>query len=140
MLPALRSLASSFEEYFDISLQVDPKVAELDSLEANQVPETARLTVYRVLEEALTNVSRHAEASAVKVSLGLGSGDSVKISIRDNGRGFLMESLVRGIGLNSIEDRIEVAGGSWEISSQVGQGTILEASLPLHLPDRVPDH
>ena len=119
---------------------MDPKVAELDSLEANQVPETARLTVYRVLEEALTNVSRHAEASAVKVSLGLGSGDSVEISIRDNGRGFLMESLVRGIGLNSIEDRIEVAGGTWEISSQVGQGTILGASLPLHLPDRIPDH
>lgn len=140
LLPALRSLASSFEEYFDISLQVDPKLAELDSLEANQVPETARLTVYRVLEEAITNVSRHAEASAVKISLGLGSGDSVEVSIQDNGRGFPMEGLLRGIGLNSIDDRIEVAGGTWEISSQVGQGTTLRASIPLQLPDRVPGY
>jgi len=136
LLPALRSLASNFEEYFDISLQVDSKLAELDSLETNQIPETIRLTVYRVLEEGFTNIYRHADASSVKVSLGLGSEDFVEASIQDNGRGFMVGESSRGMGLNSIEDRVQVAGGTWDISSQVAQGTTLRVSLPLRLPDR----
>ena len=129
-------MASNFEEYFEISLQVDSKLAELDSLETNQIPDTIRLTVYRVLEEGFTNIYRHADANSVKVSLGMGSEDFVEASIQDNGRGFMVDESSRGMGLNNIEDRVQVAGGTWDISSQVAQGTTLRVSLPLRLPDR----
>ena len=92
--------------------------------------------MYRVLEEGFTNIYRHADASSVKVSLGLGSEDFVEASIQDNGRGFMVGESSRGMGLNNIEDRVQVAGGTWHISSQVAQGTTLRVSLPLRLPDR----
>ncbi len=80
-------------------------------------------SLYRIAQEALSNVYRHAGASAIDVSLSFG-GDSVSLEIRDNGRGFDFDSAsVSGRGLRNMYQRASELGGRVEVTSTPGQGT-----------------
>ncbi len=89
------------------------------------------LSIYRFVQEGLTNVARHAQAHSAIVSLDWG-GELISVSIGDDGRGFdTMElSGQKGIGLRGMQERIEMLDGSLHIVTHRGQGTRLEARIP----------
>ena len=89
----------------------------------------ARLVAFRVIEEALGNVLKHAAATHATVWLGLGS-DGLKLEVTDNGRGFAAGQQPRGLGLLGLGARVESAGGQWSITSAVGGPTRLWAQVP----------
>ncbi len=90
----------------------------------------ARLAVYRVVQEALTNISKYAKASEVRITL-TQAGDRVEISVVDDGVGFDTASIqLARHGLRGMKVRVESLGGDFDIHSAPGQGTRLRASLP----------
>jgi signal transduction histidine kinase len=88
----------------------------------------AEVAVYRIVQEALTNVVRHAQASACAVSLAVR--DGLEVSIRDNGQGMPAQQPV-GVGLLSMRERATELGGECAITSSSGEGTVVRAWLPL---------
>lgn len=93
------------------------------------LPEEHKTCIYRVAQEALNNVARHAQAAAAQVSVSRTDG-AIDMSVRDDGTGFDSER-VRGLGLLGIEERVHHLGGSLAIDSQPGRGTLLKIVLPL---------
>ncbi len=115
--PALRTLARRSSVPVELAIGL---VARL--------PEPVEVAAYYVVSEALTNAAKHAQASAVEVSVE--AGDSVlRISVTDDGVGGA--ELGRGSGLVGLRDRIEALGGRIEIASPVGRGTSLVVTIPV---------
>jgi signal transduction histidine kinase len=95
-----------------------------------ELPDAHNITLYRTLQEALTNVIKHAHASQVWVDLSMDD-DQVTLTIQDNGIGFGEEKPgSNGIGLAGLRERITIAGGALTISSTPKRGTILSAQFP----------
>jgi signal transduction histidine kinase len=87
-------------------------------------------TAYRIVQEALTNVAKHAGASHVELRVVEGAGQ-LDISIRDDGAGFEQSAPRTGFGLTGMYERVELLGGSLALeSSPAGLGTLVRASLP----------
>jgi PAS domain S-box-containing protein len=97
----------------------------------DEVPEALATAAYRVLQEALTNVARHAEASAVEVAL-IQTEQTLELSVRDDGRGFdpAAPSQGRTLGLAGMLERANLTGGELEIRSLPGRGTTIRLRLP----------
>jgi signal transduction histidine kinase len=86
--------------------------------------------VYRLIQEALTNVVKHANASRVDLSAEEGEGE-VKIVVRDDGDGFDPDSPTGGRGLTGMRERIELFGGEISVDSKPGAGSEISARVPL---------
>ena len=100
--------------------------------EADQLSPAQRLTFYRIFQEALANVGKHANAKLVSVVLGL-ERDSVQLIIEDDGDGFEVGKAANtqaGVGLLSMRERAEALGGSVLIESTPGAGTTVYVQLP----------
>jgi signal transduction histidine kinase len=101
--------------------------AEIADLELD--PERA-LAIYRVLQEALTNVAKYAQASEVRVLLQR-AGERAQLRVVDNGRGFDVQQVRQGShGLAGMRFRLRSCGGDLVLRSAPGQGTTIEATLP----------
>ncbi|HBQ97308.1 MAG TPA: two-component sensor histidine kinase, partial [Cyanobacteria bacterium UBA11691] len=87
--------------------------------------------LYRVVQEALTNVARHSEATRVQVYLMEASG-MVCLRLQDNGQGFERNLNSTGFGLRGMQDRIQAIGGRFEIKSASGKGCQVEADIPIN--------
>jgi two-component system sensor histidine kinase UhpB len=98
----------------------------------NGVPQDIALCLYRVAQEALQNVARHAGAHQVKVSLNA-TGDLLDLTISDNGQGFRPDHARSGggLGLISLDERIRLVGGELKIDTEPRRGTQLKARVPL---------
>jgi signal transduction histidine kinase len=95
------------------------------------LPDAYTITLYRTLQEALTNVVKHAQASQVWVDLSTEE-DQITLTVQDNGIGLgEKKSGTNGIGLTGLHERITIAGGSLMVSSVQKRGTILSAQFPL---------
>jgi signal transduction histidine kinase len=94
------------------------------------VPKTVSLCLYRVVQEALHNVSKHSKAKSAKVSL-RGSSSRLEVVVEDSGVGFdrSVSKTAKGLGLTSIEERVKRAGGRSSISSTPGTGTKVRAAF-----------
>lgn len=91
---------------------------------------SGELTVYRLVQEALTNINKYAEASEVQVRLAAEDGE-VLVTVRDNGIGFNVEApQVSAHGLLGMRYRLETEGGTLLLESSAGHGTVIEARLP----------
>jgi signal transduction histidine kinase len=102
------------------------------NLEQVELPGTAQLTVYRMVQEALTNIGKYAQASKVLVSVHAHP-KHVAVQVHDNGTGFDPASVrVSSHGLAGMRHRVEAAGGRLSVHSSPGNGTLLSAVLPLH--------
>lgn len=102
----------------------------------NSLPYEVERTLYRVAQEALSNVARHSRASAVIVNL-IFDENQVILLIEDNGIGFdFAEKQASGFGLVSMLDRLKEVGGNLEIRTGGHTGTQLTASVPLMLETR----
>jgi signal transduction histidine kinase len=91
------------------------------------------LSIYRLVQEALTNIAKHAAARSVAVTL-FSSGDALHLSIIDDGKGFAFnpnDPRSNGIGLVSIQERTDLLGGTLEIDTAPGRGTRLAAHIPI---------
>lgn len=107
-----------------------PVIFEADT-SLPEFPDIYSITLYRVLQEALTNTIKHAQASQVWVDLSL-EDDMVNLTVQDNGIGFSEEKpRSNGIGLTGLRERITIAGGMLNINSTLKHGTILSAQFPL---------
>jgi signal transduction histidine kinase len=89
--------------------------------------------IYRMAQEALTNVCKHAGATRATVSVRAGEGN-VALEVRDDGRGFDAEAVPSGFGLIGLRERAELAGGELEVDSSP-RGTTIRALLPRDRPD-----
>lgn len=121
--PAMRSLVGRFSDSLEIDLNIDPKVGALDLAGEAGIPEKQRLGVYRIAEEALNNVLKHADATKVQVSLEWREPDQLTMSVVDNGRGFDPGRQLASHGLVMMSDYAEAVGGQTEITACPGRGT-----------------
>jgi len=124
---ALDHLAKEFSD--DSSMQVKFETSgSTDGLSAMAIT-----VLFRIAQESLTNIKRHAEASLVTMRLA-GSKRHVELAIDDNGGGFDVQHITlhprRGIGLRNMYERVEAIGGQIRLKSTIGQGTQVHAILP----------
>jgi signal transduction histidine kinase len=100
------------------------------------LPAAVEVAVYRITQEALTNVVRHAKAHICNVRIKLDEQTGwLGLEIQDDGRG-LSATRRAGVGLNSMRERAEELGGTWTIESLSTRGTRILVRLPCRLPDR----
>ncbi|MDR7544944.1 MAG: GAF domain-containing sensor histidine kinase [Armatimonadota bacterium] len=102
---------------------------------SGRLPAGLETVAFRLVQEALTNVLRHAEASKVTVSVAA-VGRELHVRIEDNGRGFdarrpRSADRTGGFGLLGMQERVELVGGRWEVQSTPGVGTVVSATLPI---------
>ena len=88
--------------------------------------------IFRILQESLTNIAQHSQATEVTVSLKEKDG-TIELIVRDNGKGITEEQISKSdsFGLLGIQERIHALGGEVEISGIPGKGTIVTVSIPL---------
>ncbi len=121
LLPALEWQAREIGKRTGLRIQVTSEIL-------GELPEEHKTCVYRVVQEALNNCAQHAQASAVQVCVQQADGQIV-VTVQDDGSGFDPER-VRGLGLLGMEERARHLGGSFQIDSQPGRGTLLRVTLP----------
>lgn len=125
LVPALKNLCKEFRVYHRIPILFvcDGKI--------EKVPFNTSVCLYRVTQETLCNIVKHAQATEVVVSLTLENGE-LKLSITDDGRGFDVVNPKHGAGLGliSMEERARLVGGRFSIDSQLGSGTRVEVVVP----------
>jgi signal transduction histidine kinase len=122
LLPALEWQAREIGKRTGLRVQV---ASEMSS----ELPEEHKTCVYRVVQEALNNCAQHAQAGAVQVNVRQQDG-RILVSVQDDGSGFDTVR-VRGLGLLGMEERVRHLGGTFQIDSRAGRGTLLSVSLPL---------
>jgi signal transduction histidine kinase len=124
---AMEWQAQEFQSHTAIRCQV-----HLPDEDLNLDPERST-ALFRLFQESLTNVARHAHASLVQADLRI-QGDTLMLSVHDNGRGFnTSQSEGRGsLGLLGMKERVLLLGGKFELDSAPGRGTTLTFQIPLH--------
>jgi signal transduction histidine kinase len=128
LIPALHSFMKNFTARTGVRTHLTA-FAKVEQLE------TARRTVlFRVAQEALTNVARHARASRVEVSIQQ-LPDCICMRIKDDGKSFPVERVLNGkggkrLGLLGMRERVEMVGGRFEVQSAPGRGTTITAQIP----------
>lgn len=122
LLPALEFLASEFGKSLGLTVQ--------SRLQAVRLSARSELTVYRMVQEALTNIAKHARSSKVELRLQQEAG-RVLVEVSDNGCGFNMKLRpTSSHGLLGMRYRVQSEGGQFSLRSAPGQGTVVSASLP----------
>jgi PAS domain S-box-containing protein len=98
------------------------------NIQEREIPDSLKLVIFRILQEALNNVAKHSKASLVRLSLNKAS-EGIELTVSDNGQGFnVNETPRRGLGLVSMRERVELSNGSFSIESAKGKGTTLRVT------------
>ncbi len=122
---AVQSLLGDFEHHTGVVPRADLR------LDGAELPAVVSENVYRILQEALTNVSKHAQAAEVFVELRAAAG-WVELAVRDEGAGFRPEALDgKRLGILGMRERAELLDGTFELTSEPGKGTRVRVTLPL---------
>ncbi|HET9324994.1 MAG TPA: GAF domain-containing protein [Gaiellaceae bacterium] len=125
LVPALERLAETFTEQTDIAVHVQSVLGD------ERLPDEIESALYRIVQEALTNVIKHAQASTVSIVL-TKRGDGVAAVIEDDGRGFdPLEARDGGLGLVGMRERIALLGGRVAVESNGDVGTTVAVEVPL---------
>jgi signal transduction histidine kinase len=126
LAPALTSLAQRTEAANELEVRTDVELPE-----ARRVTPEMETTVYRVVQESLTNVVKHARAASVDLAVRC-DGQQVDISVADDGIGFDADgAAATGFGLAGMRERVELAGGELSVLPGPHAGTVVRARLPL---------
>jgi two-component system sensor histidine kinase UhpB len=122
---ALQELADNINLFNDLEVQllVDEKCYE------NDIDKNKELMIYRIVQEQLNNITKHAKANKVVITLKTDN-DNLFLSVADNGVGFDSTQKSKGIGLKNISNRVEFYSGNLNIISAPGQGCTLEVYMP----------
>ena len=128
LVPALRSLSDSVSKRKQIEVRVEAGFED-------RLAPAIEIGIYRVVQEALTNIARHAKAKKVKIELKKKQG-AVRCSVEDDGVGFDADAMLShrgkgGLGLIGIQERLKVLRGTFHAESKPGHGSKLAMSIPL---------
>ena len=138
-LGILATLSWFFREFGTVCQ--DMEVEKDFGIEEENVPVPLKITIFRIIQEATSNIVKHAHASRIRVSLKK-AGDALHLSIEDDGVGFDAAEtanycpLDKGLGLLSMKERAKLSGGRYELVSALGQGTRISVSWPLVMASR----
>jgi signal transduction histidine kinase len=121
VVPAIRTYIDIFSEHY--AMQIDFR-----SNLRKRLSHQAETTIYRIIQESLTNIGKHADVSEAQVTIEE-SDQQIVVQIRDEGRGFLTQNR-SGVGLFSMEERARSIGGTLTIDSAPGQGTYVTLIAP----------
>jgi PAS domain S-box-containing protein len=127
---ALQWLIEGFVKHYDIDISMD--MTEIDNLFFQE----GQIIIYRIFQEALTNIVKHAHATHIYVVINKQDGN-VCFSVEDDGKGFDVEQIFtrhapeKGLGLATMDERIRMLGGFLDIKSQKGRGTKIIFILPI---------
>ena len=127
IMPALNWLCREFEttySHFSVEKQI--------GISEDEIPDFLKIVMFRISQEALTNIARHSGASLVDLALQK-AGGRLELTIQDNGSGFRPDEIVKGLGLSTMRERAELTGGTFSVESAQGKGTTIRASWPLGL-------
>ncbi|HEX9384684.1 MAG TPA: sensor histidine kinase [Anaerolineales bacterium] len=131
LVGALQDYADQFEERHQISTRLQTDDA------ADQLSPPAALQIFRFIQEALTNIRKHAAAREATVTLSSHGPDQLRVVIADDGQGFTPgkqnNGKTRPLGLTSMRERVEALGGTFHVNSQPGSGTQVTATIPIPL-------
>jgi len=126
---ALRWYANRIHEHSDINVRVDIQGEELD------LDDAIKITIFRIIQESLNNIIKHAQADNVNIHMHFGE-KNIRINIWDNGVGFDLDQIKQrraarpSLGLAGMEERAALLGGSVIVQSRPGYGTEVEAVIP----------
>jgi len=127
-VPALEGLASEIADWYGMDVNVDVKG------EVRRLPAETELGLFRIVQEALRNVCKHAEATRIDAALEFSPG-LVRMAVRDNGKGFDLPSRLENLpgagklGLVGMEERAKLLGGSLRVESSLGEGTTVSVEV-----------
>ena len=125
LVPALERLVETFQEQTGIEVIMEPQLGQ------ERLPSEIETALYRIIQEALTNVVKHAQASRVSIVLSR-RGSSVSAVFEDDGRGFAVdETRDGGLGLLGMKERLSLLDGRLQIESSSDGGTTLVAEVPI---------
>jgi two-component system sensor histidine kinase DegS len=129
---AVHAYVRDFRKRYDTEVEFEAETMDL------RLPADAEAAAYRIVQEALTNVARHASASSCRVTL-RAVGDAIEIAIEDNGMGFDVEAQRNttthaGLGLLGMRERVARLSGTCMVDSAPGKGTRVVVTLPLNEP------
>jgi len=121
LIPAMNGLSREFQSlYSKMQLECEIEVQE------DEIPDGIKVVIFRVAQEAMNNAARHGRGSFAKLSLAKSS-DRIEFMAQDNGQGFDLKNSKKGVGLESMRERVEISGGKFMIESEVGKGTKIQA-------------
>ena len=127
LVPALEWQAREISRRSDMEVEVHSENV------SETLGDETKVTVYRLVQEALNNAATHASAKNAKVTIAQNS-DKITVEIIDDGQGF-DPGRQRGMGILGMEERVRRLGGTLTIESAPGKGATVEAELPLHKVD-----
>ena len=129
-LGILATISSCCQEFG--TLYPGIRIEQEIGIEENAVPESLKIVIFRIMQEALNNIAKHSQADLVRLSLEK-AGNGLQLTIRDNGVGFDVERVLsgtqfrRGLGLAGMKERAELSGGRFSIESRKGEYATLRA-------------
>ncbi|GLB59471.1 PAS domain-containing sensor histidine kinase [Cytobacillus sp. NCCP-133] len=123
LIPAIRSYLVRFSEHHNINVHFNCYLTS--RLNSNK-----ELTIYRIIQEALTNVRKYANTDEAEVTIRQ-MDEEIRVVIEDKGRGFNVQEVARGVGLFSMEERAKAAEGSIKVHSEENKGTRVVLEIPL---------
>ncbi len=128
LVPALECLGTTFQQRTGVRCTIDVAPA----VEATTLPADVSVALYRITQELLTNVTRHAAASQVHIRLSQDAGQ-MTVAVTDNGKGIATERMTtpRSFGLRGMQERAALLGGHFSIVGTPGGGTTACASVPV---------
>lgn len=130
LAPALKYLVNEFSNHYEINHDFD--LVDLDHL----FPKEAQIIIYRIFQESLTNIAKHAQASKVHLAIRQAQG-AILLEMEDDGQGFEATRILsrssreKGLGLAALNERAKMLGGSLQINSQKGRGTRITCVIPV---------
>jgi signal transduction histidine kinase len=135
--PALDALAERWSALSGIEIDLDVDLRFQTGDAKDRLAASIETTIYRVVQEALTNVAKHADAQRVSITVVERDG-TVEVAVTDDGRGFSGSVPTDGFGLIGMRERIRLTGGRHEIESEAGRGTTVHAWIPATHVDSTP--
>jgi two-component system, NarL family, sensor histidine kinase DegS len=130
LIPAVQWLATDLTENYEIKATVAVAGRQ------HKLPPDTELTLFRIIQEALTNIRKHSRAKEAQISINYAEGN-VTVAIKDNGKGFELPSGINNLarsgklGLTGMQERAQLLGGTLGIEARHGKGTIVTVNIPV---------
>ena len=124
LVPAVERLVETHRQ--DASIAVDLEM----QLGDERLPADVETTMYRIVQEALTNIAKHADATRVSILVTRTARGAVLV-VEDDGRGFDVTGATAGLGLSGMRERVALVGGQLKVETGTGSGTTVAAEVPL---------
>jgi PAS domain S-box-containing protein len=130
LFASLQWLVENFSKQHGIHITLD--MEDIDHLFSREI----QVNIYRVFQESFTNISKHADAKEVSIEVKK-EGDGISFVVKDDGKGFELNKIInrkfneKGVGLMAMKERMNIVGGTFEVNSLPGKGTIIKFVVPI---------